>query len=321
MTQTELPFWLGDSNAREGRALWLSALKVVDADCHLARFVERVFDSPKDDGWVRRSCKEMSEAPDWLLCGLTKVRQTVERAESLGLVKVDRRQNQRGAKEENGYAIDWQGIKHLLGITSIATQPTSIATQPTPIATQPTSIATQPTPIATQPTPIATQPTPIATQPTPIATQPTPVGPEHGECSSTNPIPLACVRAPTVQTDLPPPSAAHDGEEVKGQAHAICRAFWPKPPPHMKDRRDQRLIYRLAVLALDEHHGDWIKQLISETIDKKPEIPFAMLQSLMAKLIPSGWTPVKLLCSIDVPRWALCDPRDWCPNGETRQQE
>ena len=300
MRQAELPFWLGDSNAREGRALWLSALKVVDADCQLSRFVERVFDSPKEDGWVRRSYKEMSEAPDWLLCGLTKARQTAERAESLGLVKVDRRQNQRGAKKENGYAIDWQGIKQLLGIAPAVTQPT---------------------PVVTQPPPVATQPTPVATQPTLVATQPTPAGPEHGECPSTVTVPLACVRAPTVQTDIPAPSTAHDDEEVKGKAHAICKAFWPTPPPPMTERRDQRLIYRLAVLALDEHHGAWIKRLISETIDKRPKVPFAMLQSLMAKMIPSGWTPERLLCSIDVPRWALCDPRNWCPNGENRQQE
>ena len=288
LTQTELPFWVGDANAQEERSLYLRALLVVKADIYLCRFVERVFDSNgKEDGWVRRSYKEIAEHPHWLMCSIAKARQTVERAESLGLVKVERRQNRRGAQQENGYAIDWQGIKHLCGIT-----------------------------------PATTQPTPATAQPTAATTQHTPAGPEHGECSSPERLPLACACAPTVQTDTPaPPTATADGSKVRQTAHAICRAFWKTPPDSIRDRRDQRLIYRLAVLLLDEDWHAWIKKVVSETIDKKPKNPLAMLQSQMAKMMPNGWTVEGLLCSIDVPGWALCDPREWCPNGENRQQE
>ena len=131
--QAQLPFWLGDATDRESRALYLRALLLVHADIHLCRLVERVFDARNTaGGWVRMSYKQIAQSPHWLMCSAEKVRTTIEHAESLGIVTVDRSRDPRtGAKRENGYAINWEGIKQLCGIPSTTPRDTSTTPQPT----------------------------------------------------------------------------------------------------------------------------------------------------------------------------------------------
>lgn len=131
----------------------------------------------------------------------------------------------------------------------------------------------------------------------------------------------AGAHAPSNQTEHIPPSI--DGgdddfakevfplEAIREKAHALCGLFWPKGRPPITDRRDHRLIYRVALLGLSKTHGRWVKRWVDETTENKPKNPFAMLQRLMHQYAPPGVDPARLLKSIDVPRWALADPREW----------
>jgi hypothetical protein len=132
--------------------------------------------------------------------------------------------------------------------------------------------------------------------------------------------------APPAHTDIPPSTTAATAgkEEIQAKGLALCVALWPpekRRTLRFRDRRDQRLLYRLAILRLDPRHSHWVKQLVDEVADARPKNPLALLQAQMKLHGPEGVSVDRLLRSIDVPLWALADPRDWCPNGEFVQQE
>ena len=128
----------------------------------------------------------------------------------------------------------------------------------------------------------------------------------------------ACAReAPqTGQTDKP---AAAIGERepnrqtVEPAAREVCKTLWPPPRilGTIRDRRDQRLIYRLAVLSLSEIHGGWVRRLLAETAEARPKNALAWLQAHAPDFAPDGCHVERLLRSIPVPAYALADVRHW----------
>ena len=144
----------------------------------------------------------------------------------------------------------------------------------------------------------------------------------------------AAAHAPSNQTEFkPPPStvgaptaAAAAKETFEATAVRLVNALWPDGRGPISDRRDQRLIYRLTLLARLPAHQAWVRRWINETADRKARNPLAMLQALGPQSAPPGLDLPRLLSSIDVPAWALCSPRQWraperAANGEEPQRE
>ncbi len=114
--------------------------------------------------------------------------------------------------------------------------------------------------------------------------------------------------------------------ELCGKAGSVDASGCDKARLPMRDRRDLRLIYRLAFLRLQVQHADWIGRLVEETCDERPTKPLARLQSKWQDFAPPEFRSredrERLLTSIYVPAWAIhADPRNWCPNGEQPQRE
>ena len=131
--------------------------------------------------------------------------------------------------------------------------------------------------------------------------------------------PRAPGRAPTVPTDLPTTSTslgtvgAHEFHEFRERALTVIAHLWSDVPARFTLKRDHRLIYRLTVLSLDEAHGRWIIAAMRETQANAQRSGPGMFWRLVGKCAPPDCDVERLFFSIDVPTWALADPRDWRP--------
>lgn len=85
-------------------------------DLHLSRFVRMVFDFTHGgiEGALTKSYRQLAERPAWLCCSERKARATVELAERLGLVSVERRRAWSGSQQENSYSINWPGVRGIV---------------------------------------------------------------------------------------------------------------------------------------------------------------------------------------------------------------
>jgi len=103
--------------------------------------------------------------------------------------------------------------------------------------------------------------------------------------------------------------------EIRANALAICRRLWPAGSPvareGLKKAQDQRLVYRLAVLWANDFHQAWLDRLLADCESVRPQKPLAWLQSQAGLYAPEGVEISRLLRQIDVPQWAMADPRDW----------
>ena len=125
----------------------------------------------------------------------------------------------------------------------------------------------------------------------------------------------------TSSTPTKDPSAAATASFVLGPAEirvnalAICRRLWPAGSPvareGLKKAQDQRLVYRLAVLWANDFHQAWLDRLLGDCESVRPQKPLAWLQSQAGLYAPEGVEISRLLRQIDVPQWAMADPRDW----------
>ncbi len=115
--------------------------------------------------------------------------------------------------------------------------------------------------------------------------------------------------APTEHTEEEDIPTTVDAEKIRGKIIALIATLWPNGRGRIGDRRDQRLLYRLARLRLDPQHAGWVERLVTETMDLKPDHPLRLLQSLGPRYCPEGLDFGRLLASIDVPGWALREQR------------
>jgi len=126
LKQTALPFEEGDASHAERWNDLVLALSRIGSQCdlHMATFIKWVFNATSGGthGELRKSYAKLGERPLGLCCSREKARSTVEQAEKLGLVLVSRNRRYDGAQQDNGYAIDWTGVRRWkLGRTDTAT--------------------------------------------------------------------------------------------------------------------------------------------------------------------------------------------------------
>jgi hypothetical protein len=97
---------------------------------------------------------------------------------------------------------------------------------------------------------------------------------------------------------------------VKDCALGICAALWPGRREPITDSRDQRLLYQLAVAAQNGHRP-WIRRLVQAARQSRARAPMAWVLAKLATYAPEGTDVERLLAAIEVPAWALADPRHW----------
>jgi hypothetical protein len=150
-----------------------------------------------------------------------------------------------------------------------------------------------------------------------LTTKVTPSGPRiaGGETPRTH------AQAQDDRTDEFKPSSTIGDDDVCEEGKRLVKAFWPQGRGPINHRADQRLLYRLAVLGLAADYAQWVKALTEATADRRAERPLAWLQSVLPDFAPDGIRPGRLLASIPVPSWALCDPRRWKREGESLEAE
>lgn len=116
--QQELPFAeAAASHAERWNDLVLALSRMgTKCDLYLSRFVRLVFDMTHGgtSGELIKSYEALAERPLWLCCSPRKVRSTIEKAERLVLVRVHRRRSYQGSQLDNGYSIDWAGVRAII---------------------------------------------------------------------------------------------------------------------------------------------------------------------------------------------------------------
>lgn len=95
----------------------------------------------------------------------------------------------------------------------------------------------------------------------------------------------------------------------------IVRRIWPTAPARERarlyDAGNQRFAYCLAMTWLDPTgEGAWVGRLVEALAERRAKT-FALGHRLFACYAPGGMTSDAFVASIDVPRWALADPRRW----------
>ncbi len=154
--QAALPFGEAEGTAAERKSLLGMALVKVKADLHLAQLCLWTFNATEAGtrGRLAKSYSELASAPWGLCCGRSKVFDTVREARALGLLVVEESRNGYGSQAANEYAIDWEGVRRIIGLDAVLGAVARSAQSFTiPSATQHTPSATQHTPSATQHTP------------------------------------------------------------------------------------------------------------------------------------------------------------------------
>lgn len=116
--QPSLPFAAAEGSCAERRLMLGNALVLAECDCELARLCELVFTHTGDGlGQPWPATIARLQARPWALCcGRSKARETLERAERLGLVRVERTKTAAGADAGFKLAIDWRGVRQRLGV-------------------------------------------------------------------------------------------------------------------------------------------------------------------------------------------------------------
>jgi hypothetical protein len=91
---------------------------------------------------------------------------------------------------------------------------------------------------------------------------------------------------------------------VQAKAVEICGRLWPDGGKPLRDRRDQRIVYLLAVLAChpQDSVSEWAHLLVDATVDAKPKRPLGLIQKIAKD---QGVVLPHLLNRLHVPEWAL----------------
>lgn len=105
---------------------------------------------------------------------------------------------------------------------------------------------------------------------------------------------------------------------LRQSALGICAALWPGRREPVSDSRDQRLIYQLALLST-QGHQEWIRRLVQAARQAKARRPLAWVLAQLSTYAPEGVDVKRLLAAVEVPPWALADPRTW-PRVDTTPQ-
>ena len=116
--QRNLPFPEGEASHAERWNDIVLALSRIGTKCdlYLSRFVRLVFDTTHGgtSGAFIKSYEALAERPLWLCCSPRKVRLTVELADRLGLIGVQRRRSWQGGQLDNAYSINWAGVRSII---------------------------------------------------------------------------------------------------------------------------------------------------------------------------------------------------------------
>ena len=105
------------------------------------------------------------------------------------------------------------------------------------------------------------------------------------------------------------PSSPIGDDELKKEIFDLVKSLWPAGRSRIKDWRDNRLLYAVAVLRLTPEHAEWIGHAVQETVQAKAKAPLGKLNKAIDANIPKAMGRYDLLRSINVPKWALADPR------------
>ena len=113
--QTELPFGEAEGTHAERRELLDLACIRVEADLHLCRFVQWVFESTSGglSGELLKSYEELRARPRGLACSRSKARSTVRTAVHYGFVTCSENRYVSNGQKANAYGIDWDGVRRL----------------------------------------------------------------------------------------------------------------------------------------------------------------------------------------------------------------
>jgi hypothetical protein len=277
--QQSLPFELATSNRRNDLRLALACLRPGLA---VIRLCERIFAEARIGeqlagglGQWRVDYKTL-EAEANLGCSRSTVVRTVRKAKRLGLVRV---QEQKGLVTTNAYSIGWSRVESIVYPNRAQGQ-----NEPTQGQFDPTQGQNEPTQGQFDPTE------------------------NRGENDGVSP--RGRSGAPIGLIDLSTTTTVGD-RAVQIGMFTLLEELWPAGRGPVKDVRDQRLLYCVSVLRLHPDHESWIDRAVRETVQARPRSVLGKLNRSIDAHIPIGLTRQELLRSIDVPRWALADPREW----------
>jgi hypothetical protein len=289
-----LPFAEAEGIHRERLAQLKIALRSLGADLYLSRLVEWIacnayLPHADETATVRASYADLADDP-WGLPGVSPstIRRTIAKGLALGLITATATYDDAGRDGPREYGIAWDRIRAYL--RGEGPTPATIGNH------------TEHGPVHTEHGPVHTEHGPVHTEhpalPAPIPEGETPHAPAH-----TRP------HAPPTFEYIPTTTTTEG--EIQAAAIRVASALWPGRSAGITDRRDQRLTYRLAVLLLDARFAPWIGRALADANANRAKSRPAMLQAMLPTYAPAGIDPGRLLASIDVPRWALADPRTW----------
>ena len=114
--QADLPFGEAEGTKAERKNLLGIALMRVEANIYLAQLVLWIFNTtsvrPEP---LKKSYAELAARPWGLCCHVNQVAATVKKARRLGLIQVTETWTGPGIQGANQYAIDWGGVRRILG--------------------------------------------------------------------------------------------------------------------------------------------------------------------------------------------------------------
>lgn len=99
------------------------ALMKSQANLYLAQLMIWIFNTTDSRSVLKKSYDELAATPWGLCCHRNQAYATVQKAKRLGLLKVTPTYGGPGIQAANEYAIDWPGVRRVVGLKSIIGQP------------------------------------------------------------------------------------------------------------------------------------------------------------------------------------------------------
>jgi hypothetical protein len=128
------------------------ALLKVNANIYLAQLMIWIFNTSHDSRPLRKSYEELASRPWGLCCSRNQAYATAQKAKRLGMLVITTTWSGPGIQGANEYAIDWVGVRRIVGLRQPVTYPTTCDPPPTSCDPPPTTCDPPPTSLEAPPT-------------------------------------------------------------------------------------------------------------------------------------------------------------------------